>query len=166
MPLLRRVRRPAPARVRGVLACALLVPLAACSDTVHMDGFEVDDDTRASCERFLDALPPTVHGLDEVDVEPEGSLGRAWGNPAIVAICGVEMPDDFTKFSSCEEANGVGWYIPDEDLEQGSSVTMTTIGFDPVVQVRIPADYRPPSDVMIEVGDVVKQELERVGRCS
>lgn len=140
--------------------------VAGCSDTVHMDDFEVDDTTRASCERFLDALPETVHGLDEVDVEPEGSLGRAWGNPAIVAICGVGMPDSFDKFSACEEADGVGWYIPDQGLEEGAPVTMTTIGFDPIVQVRIPADYRPPSDVMIEVGGVVKQELERVGRCA
>ncbi|MDN5893194.1 MAG: DUF3515 domain-containing protein [Nocardioides sp.] len=126
------------ARARGVVACALLVGVTACSaDTVHMDGFEVNDATRGTCEDFLEALPSSVHDLDEVEVEPKGSLGRAWGNPAIVAICGVDMPPDFNKFSSCEEANGVGWYIPDEDLADDQPVTMTTIGFDPVVEVPV-----------------------------
>lgn len=151
---------------RGVVACTLLGALAGCSsDTVHMDEFDVDASTRATCEDFLDALPDRVKGLDEVDVEPDDALGRAWGNPAIITICGVDMPPEFDEFSPCEEANGVGWFVPEEQLDGDGPVTMHTIGFDPVVEVRIPAEERPPNDVMVEVGDVVKQELERTGRC-
>lgn len=146
--------------------CALLVVAAGCSgDTVHMDEFEVDGSTRATCQEFLDALPEQVNGLDEVDVKPEGSLARAWGNPAVIAICGVEMPPEFDKFSPCEEASGVGWFIPEDQLEGDGPVTMHTIGFDPVVEVRIPAEERPPNDVMVQVGDAVKEQLQRTGRC-
>ena len=69
--------------------------------------------------------------------------------------CGVAVPDDFTRSSGCQVANGVGWYVPDSQIDdQSADVVMSTAGYRPVLQVSIPASYRPNgvAAAMVELG--------------
>lgn len=159
-------RRPVSLRMRGAVACALLLPfLAGCSGVVEIDSPDVDATTEASCRDFLDALPSKLSGQESVEVSPDDALGRAWGDPAIVVTCGVDMPDDFNKFSACWETDGVGWYAPDEQVEDArADVTLTTIDYSPIVRIELPGVHRPPDGVTVDVGAAVKKTLEKTGK--
>jgi hypothetical protein len=155
--------------MRGVVVsalAALTLALAGCSGAVEVDSPDVDERTRAACARFLDQVPEKVGGQARRRTEPASAPAAAWGDPPIVVTCGVDMPDDFDAFSLCQEVNGVGWFIPEEaDDDPDADVAMTTIGYRPTVRIDLPADYRPPADVLVEVSDVVKATLVRTKRC-
>jgi hypothetical protein len=139
---------------------------AACGGSVEIDSPDVDARTRAACAQFLDALPETVAGQRQRETEPRDALGAAYGDPPIVITCGVDMPEGFDAFSTCQEVDGVGWYIPEDAADdQSADVEMTTIGFSPIVRIDLPADYRPPADALVEVGAAVRGTLERTDRC-
>ena len=73
---------------------------------------------------------------------------------------------EFTKFSGCDEVNGVGWYVPEDQVTDSSAdVTLTTIGFQPRVELRIPSDYRPPNDVLVQLAGPIKKHLTLVKPC-
>ena len=154
--------------MRGVVVSALaILTLAACSGAVDVDSPDIDARTRAACARFLDKVPEKVGDQERRKVEPDDAPAAAWGDPAIVVTCGVGMPKDFDRFSPCQEVNGIGWYIPDEALyDEVSDVQMTTIGIEPAVRIDLPAEYRPPAAVLVEVSDVVKETLTQTRRCA
>ncbi|HQR28140.1 MAG TPA: DUF3515 domain-containing protein [Nocardioides sp.] len=151
-------------RTRGVATCGLLaatLALAGCeSDKVPLDSPTPSPVVGAACQRLLDALPDTVDDELRRPVDPEDALGAAWGDPAITLTCGGTMPPDFDRFAACEEADGVGWYVPEEQVsDQGLDVVMTTIGRRPVVQVRVPSSYRPagPAAAMVDLAPAIKE---------
>ena len=122
----------------------------------------------AACTTFLGDLPAVLAGEDSRPTEPVDALGAAWGDPAIVVTCGGDLPEEFDEFSSCEEANGVGWFVPpDQIADQSGDVTLTAAGYQPVVTVRLPGSYRPEgaAAVIVELGGPVKRNLELVNAC-
>jgi hypothetical protein len=142
--------------------------LAGCSGgAVEIDEPSVDGAAREPCEELLGLVPYELAGQRPRETDPEGVLGAAWGEPAIVLRCGVEMPEEFDRFSSCNEINGVGWFATDEELEDtDDDLTVTTIGWEPVVEVEIPADHRPPHDVLVELAGPIKQALSLDQPCT
>ncbi|KRF17826.1 hypothetical protein ASG90_05675 [Nocardioides sp. Soil797] len=132
---------------------------------MEIDSPDVDDATEASCRSFLDALPSELADQGSVEISPDDALGAAWGDPAIVVTCGVPMPEEFDRFSACWETDGVGWFVPDDQIEDPrADVTLTTIGYSPNVQIRLPGELRPPDAVTVEVGAAVKKILEKSGK--
>ncbi len=105
---------------------------------------------------------------DQPRRETDGNpLGAAWGDPAIVLRCGVGEPRGFDQFSSCQVANGLGWFVPDEQVQdQGQDVVMTTVERSPRVEVVVPADYRPPPAVMVDLAAAITEHTVLVKRCS
>lgn len=156
------------------LTCAALITafsalLVGCSGDgttpVSIDSPDVDAKTTRACHDFLDALPEKLSGESRVEVEPSDALGMAWGDPAIVVTCGVGVPEEFTRFSACWEANGVGWFSPDDQVEDPTAdITLTTIGWTPGVEIRLPGELRPPDGVVVPIGTAVKQNLEHTGK--
>ena len=144
--------------------------LSACGDDgpVAIDSPQLADGPLRVCRAFLADLPDTLNDEARRPVSPEGALGAAWGDPAITLTCGVSVPDDFDQFAFCQETNGVGWFIPDADIDDESAdVTFTALGYRPIVQVHLPADYRPDgaASVPAELAEVVTANLELVRRC-
>ena len=93
-------------------------------------------------------------------------LGAAWGDPEIVLVCGVDEPEGFDQFSACEEADGVGWYVPEEQaFDPSADLVMTTIGIEPRVELRIPGPYRPPAGILVEVAPAIKEHLRVFRPC-
>ena len=123
---------------------------------------------QAACRRVTDALPDSVAGEGRRSTQPAEALGGAWGDPPIVLQCGVGVPDDFTRTAACQVADGVGWFVPDSQVNDSSTdVVMSTAGYRPVIQVTVPADYRPNglAAAMVELAPVVKKDTKLVHAC-
>jgi Protein of unknown function (DUF3515) len=157
--------------MRGVVACAALLLASGCSTgPVEIDSPSVTGAEKTACRQLVSDLPASVAGQDARDISPGDALGAAWGDPAIVLTCGVGTPEDFDRFSTCMQADGVGWYVPDAELldeDQSSDITMTAVGYRPRVQVVVPGTYRPEgvAAAMSALGRTVGQDLRLVERC-
>ena len=155
-------------RTRGVVVSGLLVLVAGCSDPVEIDPPDLDAADRAACEAFAEDLPPTLADEEPVETEPEEPLGAAWGDPAIAVVCGVDLPDGFDEAAECVEANGVGWYAPPEQYDdQAADVTIFAVTYRPVVELRLPGDYRPNglAAALAELAEPVRRHLSEVQDC-
>lgn len=146
----------------------LAATLAGCSaGAVRVESTEPRGLDAAACSRLLEALPESVSDQSRRAVEPEDAYAAAWGEPAIVLRCGVPMPAAFDRAATCQEANGVGWFVPQEQIDdQQADVVMTTIGRAQNVEVRIPASYRPPAATMVDLADAVKQTIDEIEPCA
>ncbi|MEP6814332.1 MAG: DUF3515 domain-containing protein [Marmoricola sp.] len=144
-------------------SAALLLGLSGCA--VGVGAPDVDARTRAACASFTKALPDRVSDERSRSVDDK-ELGAAWGDPAIVLRCGVGQAKGFTKFSTCQETNGVDWFVPQDQLgDHPVDVVMTTIGRSPRIEVRVPASYWPPTAVMVDLTPTVKAHTRRFGGC-
>jgi hypothetical protein len=143
--------------------------LAGCGkEPVSIPTLRLTAADQAICQRVTNALPETVAGQGKRKTQPAAALGGAWGDPAIVAQCGVGVPQDFSRTAACTEADGVGWFVPDAQVnDQSSDVVMSTAGYRPVLQVTVPAHYRPSglAAAMVELAPVVKQYTRLVHPC-
>ena len=154
------------------MSAALLVVsavVAGCGkEPVTIATIRMSAADQARCQRVTDALPDQVADQTRRKTQPAEALGGAWGDPAIVAQCGVEVPADFSRTSGCQEADGVGWFIPEAQVDdQSADVTMATAGYRPVVQVTIPASYRPNgvAAAMVELAPMIKDYTRLVRPC-
>ncbi|MGA8246958.1 MAG: DUF3515 domain-containing protein [Nocardioides sp.] len=148
---------------------ALGLVLAACGkEPVSIPTSRLSTADQARCQRVTDALPRTVAGQSRRKTQPAEALGGAWGDPAIVLQCGVGVPAGFSKSAACTEADGVGWFVPDSRVaDQSADVVMASAGYRPVVQVTVPASYRPAglAAAMVQLAPVVKQYTRLVHPC-
>jgi hypothetical protein len=78
----------------------------------------------------------------------------------------VPRPEGLDAVAQCQTVNGVDWYIP-ESQQSGrpQRITMTTVGRAEYVEVRIPADYFPPANTMVDLAPAVKQAIPQVKPC-
>jgi hypothetical protein len=78
-----------------------------------------------------------VAGRSRVATDPESGSVAAWGDPAIIARCGLEPLGPTTD--DCVTVDGVDWVV--RRLSDGSMAT--TYGRDPAVEVLAPGAYGP-----------------------
>jgi hypothetical protein len=136
---------------------------------VQVDVPKLSAADEAACDAFAADLPATLYDEKRVDIEPADAPAAAYGDPAIVVRCGVGTPEGFDETASCESANGVGYYIPDEQYtDQDLDLTLTTAGYRPRIEVTIPARYRPNAGpaAMAVLAPLVKQHLTLVDDCA
>jgi hypothetical protein len=122
----------------------------------------------AACHAFIDDVPRRLAGEERRKVNPANSLAAAWGDPAIIVRCGVDVPAEFDEFAHCEIANGVGWFVPDDVIaDQEADVTFTAVGYRPIVAIEMPHGYRPEGGaaVIAELAQPVEDNLELVEDC-
>jgi hypothetical protein len=143
--------------------------LTACADEpVSLDSPPVSQQDFETCNDFLRDLPRRLAGHEGRKVDPAAALGRAWGDPAIVVRCGVDVPADFDETAHCEVANGVGWFVPVEQIDdQDADLVFTAAGYRPVVSAEVPDDYRPEGSAaaIAELAEAVQEHLELVDPC-
>jgi hypothetical protein len=153
-----------------VALIALLLALSGCGkDPVHLDTPTMSPAEARVCQGLKDSLPDDLADQHRRLTQPASALGAAWGDdPPITLLCGVGVPDSFDKFASCEEADGVGWFVPPDQVDDGSKdVTMTTVGYRPRIAVTVPARLRPEgvAAVMSTLAGPVKDRLELSQPC-
>jgi hypothetical protein len=158
---------------RRALSFAVATPflLTSCgSGTVEVETVKVDAADRGTCQQLVRALPATLDGLVTRAIAPKTALGHAWGDPAVVLTCGVSMPKGFQPGASCEENNGVGWYVPtDQFADLSEDLTVYTIGRTPVVELVVPSEQRRDAafaaDALATLADPIKQAIPKAEPC-
>ncbi len=109
--------------------------LSACSSAVEVT--VPGAGTGAECAAVGELWPVEVSGMPRRDTDPASPAVAAWGDPAVVARCGVAAAAPTEV--DCLEVDGVGW-IP-EELSDG--IRFTSFGTEPAVEVLVPSAYAP-----------------------
>jgi Protein of unknown function (DUF3515) len=145
------------------------VVLAGCGkEPVSIPTLRLNPADQARCQRLTDALPDSVADQGKRMTQPAEALGGAWGDPPIIAQCGVGVPAGFSRSAGCQEADGVGWFVPNSQIDdQSADVVMSTAGYRPVLQVTVPASYRPNglAAAMVQLAPMVKSYTRLVHPC-
>ena len=90
-----------------------------------------------ACAAAAALWPEDVSGMPRRDTRPGSPAVAAWGDPAVVARCGVAAPGPTD--TECLEVDGAGW-IP-EELSDGTR--FTSFGTEPAIEVLVPDAYAP-----------------------
>jgi len=156
------------ARLSAGMVCLGLVLVACGKEPVSIPTLPLSAADQARCQRLVDALPGNVADQGRRKTQPAEALAGAWGDPPIVAQCGVAVPKDFSRTAACTEADGVGWFVPQQQVDdQSADVVMATVGYRPILQVTVPATYRPNglAAAMVQLAPMVKQYTQLVHPC-
>jgi hypothetical protein len=133
----------APAYVlRGaMIASVCVLALTACSRPVAVQAPE----SSPECAPVLSAAPIRLLGELQRETSPRGAAAIAWGDPPIVLVCGIdhEAPPDAQVVS----IDGIDWVA--EVTDAGTVFTM--LSQRPTIQIRVPVDYRPEIDAVLEI---------------
>ncbi|MCH8612939.1 DUF3515 family protein [Arsenicicoccus dermatophilus] len=129
---------------RRMIVTATVCALAAVAVTLwllHPRALQVAPataDGSAACARVAARWPDVVAGLTRRDDLRGGArAAAAWGEPAVIARCGVPALAPTTD--QCVSADGVDWVV--RDLSDGQR--LTSYGTDPAVEVLVPRRYAP-----------------------
>lgn len=152
-----------------VLATALGLVLSACGkEPVTVPTLRLTAADQAVCQRVVNALPDKLGGQDRRHTQPAAALGGAWGDPALVLQCGVDAPGELTRTSPCSVVDGVGWFAPADQIDDnGADVTLTAVGFEPMLQLTVPAKYRGSelAEAEVQLAPLIKKYLSPKPRC-
>ncbi|HRW18248.1 MAG TPA: DUF3515 family protein [Dermatophilaceae bacterium] len=113
-----------------------------------------------ACQRLSAVWPVQVLGLPPRRVSVESPAVRAWGDPAIVAICGYPAPAPST--SGCLTVDGVDWVLQ----QRSDGVQATTYGRSPAMDVLVPTAYTTDQRVLPALSAVARTLPETGHRCS
>lgn len=92
-----------------------------------------------ACARVAARWPERVAGQDRVDLADDVPAAAAWGDPAVVARCGVAPPPPTTR--DCISADGVDWVATGSAADP--VMVFVSYGRSPAIEVTVPAAYAP-----------------------
>lgn len=117
------------------------IAVAACSAPVSVQA----PSTTSQCEEILSTTPIRLLGELQRETRPRDAAAIAWGDPPIVLVCGIDhsVPPDAQVIT----VEGVDWVAEQSD----AGTIFTTLGLEPALQVRVPAQYRPEVDAVAEL---------------
>ena len=95
----------------------------------------VTPEADAACPSLMGALPLELTGEQSRPVRSDSPFAYAWGDPAIVLVCGVARPAGFTATAGLIQINAVQWFVDDSDPD---TVVWTAVDRSVYVQVSIP----------------------------
>ena len=90
----------------------------------------------ASCPALMSTLPLELAGEPSRRVQSDSPYAYAWGDPAIVLVCGVDRPAGYVAGASAIQINGVQWYV---DTDDPDTTVWTTVDRPVYVQISLPA---------------------------
>ncbi len=112
-----------------------------------------------ACARLAADLPERVGSLQRRATTSRSPAVAAWGDPALVWLCGVPSPG---PSPDCVQVSGVDWVV--DRLEDGTA--FTTYGREPTVQVLVPGAYAPEPLRLPVLSAVVAQVPQGSRRCT
>jgi len=126
---------------RSVCLGAVLLAggLLGCSSP-HLTDLNVTDPANAgsaACRSAATQWPKTVGGQTLRATSSSSAAVRAWGDPPIIARCG--MPPIGPTTDTCLDVSGIDWVA--HRLTDG--VRFTTYGRTPAIEVLVPSAYQP-----------------------
>lgn len=147
----------APRYLPVLAALALVGGLSACA---RVQVIVPDRAADPACARVAARWPAQVQGRDQVDTTADSPAVVAYGDPAVIARCGLPMPGPTTD--ECIAVDGVDWV--GRRVEDG--MVFLTYGRDPAIQVLVPAAYAPEPMVLPGFGDAARSIPQGPRRCS
>jgi hypothetical protein len=113
-------------------------PTAPASDLPVLDvpTPPVSADADRSCPQLVQAVPSLLVGEPARRVRSASPYVRAWGDPAVVLICGVDRPAKFVVGAALIQIDQVQWFV---DTSDPNTVVWTAVDRPVYVQVRVPA---------------------------
>jgi hypothetical protein len=88
----------------------------------------------AGCPALMGALPLDLVGEPARMVDSDTPYAAAWGEPAIVLVCGVPQPEGLVPGEGLIVINGVTWYVEQSD----EATTWTAVDRAVYVEVTLP----------------------------
>ena len=134
--------------ISAIIAGSALAALSGCSRPVAVQAPDITS-TSGACEPILAAAPIRLLGELQRETTPADAAALAWGDPPIVLACGVQF--DVPPDAQILEVDGVAWVAQSDD----AGTVFTTFEADPVIQVRVPAAYRPEVEALTELSTTV-----------
>ncbi len=123
-----------------VAAGVITLSLAGCSRAVSVTLPPQASDP--ACTAAAAAWPADVSGRAVVATDPSAPAVRAWGDPAIVARCGVATPGPSTD--DCLTVDDVDWVAT--PLSDGTR--FVTYGRGPAIEVLVPKGPAPEGSLL------------------
>jgi Protein of unknown function (DUF3515) len=96
----------------------------------------VTADADRFCPHLVQTVPTRLVGEPARKVRSASPYVRAWGDPAVVLICGVERPARFVVGAALIQIDQVQWFV---DTSDPKTVVWTAVDRPVYVQVRVPA---------------------------
>ena len=109
--------------------------MAACSSSIEV--VDPVDARSAACRSVASHWPKTVGGQSLRPTSSSSDAVRAWGDPAIIARCGLTPIGPTTD--QCVSVSGIDWVA--HQLTDG--VRFTTYGRSPAIEILVPNAYQP-----------------------
>ncbi|SER68573.1 Protein of unknown function [Pedococcus cremeus] len=132
----------------ALLAGLGVVLLTGCSSAV-----EVTAPPQAgspACTAAASHWPTTVSGQDRVETTAGSDAVAAWGDPPVIARCGLSALAPTTE--QCLDVNGVDWVV----RKASDGAVFTTFGRDPAIEVLVPNAYAPEPLLLPAFGAAAK----------
>lgn len=138
---------------------AIALVLGGCGGTVEVG--VPDEANHEACSTAGEQWPDEVgDGLEPVGTDPEDPAVAAWGEPAVIARCG--MPPLGPTEDQCIVVDDVDWVA--EELDDGTR--LTTFGRDPAIEVIVPEEHGPAPLLLPAFSDAVEELPTNDYRCS
>ena len=136
-----------------------VVALAGCSwGAVDIEPYEAQAGSGQVCHALVEALPDLVGDAVARDVDPDGGLTAAWGDPAVILRCGVPAPAEYRPDAQVFDVDGVEW-LP---VEGDGGYFFTTIDREVYVEVAVPDDYAPEATVLTDLAEAIQDTVPAV----
>ena len=104
----------------------------------------------ATCPALMSSLPVELAGERSRPVVSESPFAYAWGDPAAVLRCGVDVPAGLQPDSFVIGINGVDWFV---DTDDPAVNVYTTVGRTVSVEVRVSSEQ--DSALVTALGPIV-----------
>lgn len=112
-----------------------------------------------ACQVAASRWPQTVTGRHRVAVQTSSPAVAAWGDPAIIARCGLTSPGPTTD--ECISVDGIDWIA----RRLGDGMQFVSYGRDPAIEVLVPAAYAPEPLVLGVFGAAARSIPQGERRC-
>jgi hypothetical protein len=103
---------------------------------VQVDTPDVTPAADLACPVLMGQLPLELAGETSRLVDSDTPYAYAWGDPAVVLVCGVDLPAGYVVGASTILISGVEWFV---DTSDPDVVVWTTVDRNVPVQVQVPA---------------------------
>nr|WP_279672524.1 DUF3515 domain-containing protein [Flexivirga meconopsidis] len=119
----------------GTVALALTLAGCGSNGPKPVDASPADKASNPLCAKVSQHWPATVSNEKPRKLTTDSPTVRAWGDPAIIARCGVTSPGPTTD--ECVSANNVDWVAT--KLSDGTRYV--TYGRTPAIEILVPTKY-------------------------
>jgi hypothetical protein len=121
---------------------------------VQVDTPEVTPAADLACPVLMAQLPLELAGETSRLVDSDSPFARAWGDPPVVLVCGVDPPAGYVVGAATIVISGVEWFV---DTSDPDVVIWTTVDRNVQVQVQVPASSDSAS--VTALGPIIAKAL-------